>query len=250
VSVPRLRNGWQRQHHEEPYQPPPSENVRVVALENLLQGVRPVPEIKQQSLQFTEESSCTKLWCAGDTSIVEKPCVAVVGTRKVSKEGAARARRLARELAESAVVVVSALAEGVDTEALTAAMAAGGRVIGVIGTPINKAYPAANKRLQEQIYTNHLLISQFEPGRPTFPSNFPERNKLMAILSDATVIIEASDTSGALHQADACMRLKRWLLIAQAIVDDRKLSWPSRFRDKPQVKVLTKTADVLNVLSL
>jgi DNA processing protein len=174
--------------------------------------------------------------------------VAIVGTRKVSREGAARARRLARELANAGIVIVSGLAEGIDTEALTTAMNAGGRVIGVIGTPIIKAYPAANKRLQEMIYTHHLLISQFEPGRPTFPSNFPERNRLMAAISDATAIIEASDTSGALHQAAECLRLKRWLFIAQAIVENCNLSWPSNFRGKPNVKVLNKTADILDVL--
>src|SRR5207247_10097113 len=106
------------------------------------------------------------------------------------------------------IVVVSGLARGVDTEALSAAIAAGGRVIAVIGTPIDKAYPAENKRLQEQIYSEHLLISQFPPGRRVYQSNFPERNKLMAAISDATVIIEAGETSGTLHQAAAWVRVK------------------------------------------
>jgi DNA processing protein len=73
-------------------------------------------------------------------------------------------------------VIVSGLAEGVDAEAMTAAIAAGGRVVGVIGTPLDKAYPGQNKRLEEEVYRDHLLISQFASGSRVFPSNFPVRN--------------------------------------------------------------------------
>jgi hypothetical protein len=71
--------------------------------------------------------------------------------------------------------------------------AGGRRAPAVIGTPIDKAYPAENKRLQELIYTENLLISQFPPGKKTYPCNFPERNKLMAAISDATVIVNVTD---------------------------------------------------------
>jgi len=190
------------------------------------------------------------LWCAGDLSLVKKPCVAVVGARQVSTSGAARARRLARELSQSGVVVVSGLALGVDTEALTAALEARGRTIAVIGTPIDKAYPAENKRLQELIYREHLLISQFPPGKKTYPSNFPERNKLMAAISDATVIVEASDTSGSLHQAAECLKLNRWLFIAKSVLEDRTLQWPSKFTHYPKTRPHNVTDDILSALSI
>jgi DNA processing protein len=144
--------------------------------------------------------------------------------------------------------VVSGLAKGVDTEALTAAIDAGGQVIAVIGTPLDKAYPAENARLQERIYDKHLLISQFPPGQRVFQGNFPVRNRLMAALTDATAIVEAGETSGTLHQAKACVRFERWLFIARSAVEDPHLKWPAEFVDKPRVRVLNATSDVLDVL--
>jgi len=149
-------------------------------------------------------------------------------------------------LAAQGVVVVSGLATGVDTEAMQAAITANGRTVGVIGTPIDKASPAANAGLHERIYTHDLLVSQFMSGSRVSKGNFPRRNRLMAALSDATVIVEASDTSGTLHQAAECVRLGRWLFIAEKVVDNRDLTWPSRFLGQPTVHVLSATVDVLS----
>ncbi len=234
---------------DRPYEPP--KKVHLISVAKLLDGVREIPGNQEGRLGFSKEMiSGLRLWWSGDISLVRKPCVAVVGARKVSDAGAARARRLARELVKAGVVVVSGLAHGVDTEALTAAIDAGGRTIAVIGTPINKAYPAANNRLQEKIYREHLLISQFEPNGRVYPSNFPDRNKLMAAICDATVIIEASDTSGSLHQAAECVRLNRWLFIAKSLLDDSNLEWPSDFIRHPNTKPLRSTQDVLQVLGI
>jgi DNA processing protein len=215
----------------------------------LIQGIREIPEQHQVRFGITPEGgSGVKIWMAGDTSLVRLPSVAIVGSRNVSVEGAARARRLARELAGAGVVVVSGLAKGVDTEALTAAIQANGKIIAVIGTPLTRAYPAENKRLQEKIYREHLLISQFAPEKKVYPSNFPERNKLMAAISDATVIIEASDESGSLHQAVECTRLGRWLFIAKSLAENSSLRWPKDFLHYPTTRVLTNTSEILDVL--
>jgi DNA processing protein len=171
----------------------------------------------------------TAVFVAGDTSLLRARSVSVIGSRKVSQAGAARTRTLARALAAADVVVMSGLAQGVDTAAMTAAIDAGGRTIGVIGTPLDKAYPAANARLQEKVYRDHLLVSQFPHGSVVRPANFPMRNRLMCALSDATAIIEASDRSGTLHQARECVRLGRWLFIARSLVNDATLTWPAKF---------------------
>jgi DNA processing protein len=167
----------------------------------------------------------------------------------VSDAGAARARKLAKGLAQAGVAVVSGLAEGVDTVALTEAMRVGGRVAAVIGTPIDKAYPAENAALQEAIYREHLLISQFPIGTRTFRSHFPERNRVMAAVSDATVVIEASDTSGTLHQSAECVKLGRWLFIAKSVADDPALSWPAKFRGYKNCVILERVEDVLERIS-
>ena len=185
------------------------------------------------------------VFVSGDVTLLKGRCISIVGARKVSREGAARARRLARELASAGVAIVSGLAAGVDAEAMTAAIGAGGHVVGVIGTPLDKAYPAQNKRLQEEVYRDHLLISQFASGSRVFPSNFPERNRLMALLSDATVVIEASDSSGSLHQAAECQRLGRWLFIARSVADDPALKWPKKFLAHQRCQVLDSTPALL-----
>src|SRR5262249_6258559 len=140
-----------------------------------------------------------------------------------------RAYQLSRSLASAGVTVVSGLARGVDTAALSSVLDNRGHAVAVIGTPLDKAYPAENSELQQQIYAQHLLISPFPNGSNVFKSNFPVRNRVMAAISDATVIIEASDTSGTLHQASECVALKRWLFISQAVLDDTSLKWPQRF---------------------
>jgi DNA processing protein len=235
---------------EEPYVPPPATAVRVMHLGELLPPSRPIPETQQERLGFASESPLgPSVWCVGDIALLSRPCVAIVGTRQVSPEGAARARRLARELSEAGVVVVSGLARGVDTEALTEALKARGHVVAVIGTPVDKAYPAENKRLQEQIYREHLLVSQFPPHSRSFPSNFPARNKLMATLTDATAVIEASDSSGALHQTAECVKLGRWLFIAQqGVLDNKNVHWPADFMHYKTTRALKTTADILQVL--
>ena len=232
---------------KDPYVPPTT--VITTTVGELLNGVRPIPEQHQERLGIAGAGGTgAKLWIAGDVSLLKKPCVAIVGARKVSREGAARARRLARELVQSGVIVVSGLAKGVDTEALRSAIDAGGKTIAVIGTPITKAYPAENRKLQETIYRQHLLISQFAPGRVVFQSNFPERNKLMAAISDATVIVEASDTSGSLHQAAECVRLGRWLFIAKSLAENPSLRWPKDFVQYPNTRILNETSDILDLI--
>jgi DNA processing protein len=169
------------------------------------------------------------LYAAGDLSLLSRPAVAIVGSRKATPEGLKRARQLARALTEAGIVIMSGLADGIDQAAHRAALELGGATIAVIGTPLDKAYPAAHAELQERIYREQLLLSPFAVGTRTFPSHFTQRNQVMARLAAATVIIEASDTSGTLHQAAECERSGRPLLIARSVVDDPKLTWPKRF---------------------
>ncbi len=107
--------------------------------------------------------------------------------------------------------------------------AKGGRTIAVIGTPLDKAYPSEHAALQEEIYRDHLLVSQFDSGSRVFPSNFVKRNRTLALLSHATVIIEAGDGSGTLSQAAETVRLGRPLFIAQSVMSNPDLEWPARF---------------------
>jgi DNA processing protein len=203
---------------------------------------------KQMTFLGSRNGSGVPIYCAGNLALLKKRTVAIVGSRDVSDEGLRRAARLGRELADDNVVVSSGLAKGVDTAALTQAIKANGSVMAVIGTPLDTAYPAQNKRLQEEIYRDHLLLTPFEEGTRVYPSNFPQRNRVMAMLSDATVIIEATDKSGTLHQAAECVRQQRHLFIAKSVVDNPNISWPSRFLDESSVHVLESTSQLLDIV--
>jgi DNA processing protein len=203
--------------------------------------------------QFTllsgrRDDSDVKVFYAGDLDLLKRPAVSIVGAREATEDGRQRAGRLARELTEAGVIVVSGLARGIDTAAHLSTIEHHGCTAAVIGTPLDKAYPAENAELQETIYRDHLLLSPFPIGERVFPSNFPKRNRVMAALTDASVIVEASDTSGSLHQAVECQRLGRWLFIMKSVVDDRQLTWPRKFIGKEHVAILTATTDIIDVV--
>ena len=172
------------------------------------------------------------------------PSVAVVGTRKPSEDGRRRARKMARKLAEAGFTVVSGLAEGIDTEAHTAAMEApDGRTVAVIGTPLSDVYPRANRALQERIARDYLLVSQIpilRYRRQNFRVNrffFPERNVTMSALTQATVIIEAGESSGTLTQARAAFYQGRKLFILDSCFNRTGLTWPARFERQGAIRV-------------
>ena len=184
----------------------------------------------------------------GDLSLVERPRIAIVGARKATVEGRRRATQLARDCARAGVVVVSGLAEGIDYAAHTAAIEHDGKTIAVIGTPLDAVYPPKHAELQRKIYREHLLLSPFTWGEKFVPTNFPERNRIMARLAMATIIIEASDTSGSLHQAAESVQVGHPVFIAAAVLENPKLTWPKRFigDDKPLGRVLKTSADVID----
>jgi DNA processing protein len=168
-----------------------------------------------------------KLYLAGDTFLLRSGTrIAVIGTRHGSRDGWSRAAALTRALVERAVTIVSGLAAGIDTAAHTAAMDAGGRTIAVIGTPLDEAHPPENAPLQATIAARHLVVSQFLPGSRTAAYNFPMRNRTMALVSDATVIVEANAASGALYQGWEALRLGRPLFLIESVMDDSALKWP------------------------
>jgi DNA processing protein len=170
-----------------------------------------------------------KLYVAGPLSIpLPSPRAAIIGSRKASSEGLEATRYIARTLARRGVVIVSGLAEGIDTAAHKAAIEEEGRTIAVLGTPLDRVYPRGNMALQELVMRRHLVISQFPIGHVTWPKDFVLRNRTMALISNASIIVEAGDSSGSLHQGWEALRLGRPLFIWSSIMNDRSLSWPRK----------------------
>ena len=175
--------------------------------------------------------------------LVNSPSVAIVGSRKVSQEGVRRTRKLVKHLVNDNFTIVSGLAEGVDTAAHTAAIACNGRTIAVIGTPLSHTYPKKNSDLQETIRKEHLLVSQvpfkryIEQDYRINRGFFPERNITMSALTQATVIVEASDTSGTLYQARAALNQGRKLFILDSCFNNKAITWPAKFKKKGAIRV-------------
>jgi DNA processing protein len=184
------------------------------------------------------------LYYQGWWDLVESRCVAVVGTRKPSPEGLSRTRQLVRKLVKDDFTVVSGLATGVDTAVHETAIECDGRTIAVIGTPLSHAYPRENADLQRRIAREFLLISQVPVRRyeaQDYRMNrlfFPERNVTMSALTEATIIVEAGDTSGTLIQARAALQQGRKLFILDSCFRNPSISWPQKFAEKGAIRVM------------
>jgi DNA processing protein len=183
------------------------------------------------------------LYYAGQLDYLSTRSVAVVGTRKPTDEGLRQTQELARFMVTQDFTVVSGLAAGIDTAAHTTAIEASGRTIAVIGTPIDQTYPAANTELQKKIAREHLLISQVPFIRyreQTINGNrlfFPERNKTMSALTEATIIVEAGQTSGTLIQARAALYQGRKLFILDRCFQNKSITWPAHYEHQGAVRI-------------
>jgi DNA processing protein len=145
----------------------------------------------------------------GPPEQLERPAVAIVGARSCSAYGAQVARELGRELAAAGVTVVSGLARGIDGEAHRGALAAGGLTVAVLGCGIDRDYPRSHAELARRIAESGVIVSEYAPGVEPAPWRFPARNRIIAGLSLATVVVEARTRSGALISADFALELGR-----------------------------------------
>lgn len=157
------------------------------------------PEFPPLLREIPNPPAC--LWTRGDRALFERPAIAVVGARDATREGVAIAYQIAADLARAGIVVVSGLARGVDAAAHTGALDASGKTIAVLGTGIDRVYPAENKALHERIAAGGLLITEFAPGAPPDLFHFPQRNRIISGLSKAVVVVEAREKSGSLITA-------------------------------------------------
>jgi DNA processing protein len=190
-----------------------------------------------------------ELFVSGDISLLSNglPRVAIIGTRHPSDKGAKGAEKLTKFLVKHEVIIISGLAEGIDTIVHCAAIDNGGRTIVVLGTSLEEVYPRKNRSLQNEIMQKHLAISQFPPGRPIQRMNFPLRNRTMALIADASVIVEAGQTSGTLSQGWETLRLGKPLFIYKSVCENDALSWPRKMIEYGAISLST-TDQILEIL--
>ena len=184
----------------------------------------------------------------GNSGILRRRCVAVVGTRKASEEGLQLASQISSGLAHAGLTVVSGLALGIDETAHRATLRVKGKTAAVIGTPLDKTYPAVHKGLQREIGERGIVVSQFPIGVPVKRFNFPERNRVMSGLCEATVVIEAGDTSGAVIQARQCLSQGRTLFMTRSVFDNPSLTWAQTYAARGAMVVNT-TSEIIRALN-
>jgi len=170
--------------------------------------------------------------------------VAVIGTRKPSNEGIEETKKIVEALVRKDIVIVSGLARGIDTVAHKTAIDSGGKTIAVLGTPLDRFYPKENRWLQELIMKEHLAISQFPIGSTIRPKNFVIRNRTMALISNASIIVEAGETSGVISQGWETIRLGRLLLINEKM---KNLAWVQKMVEYGAI-LFSNVGDVIELI--
>jgi DNA processing protein len=186
------------------------------------------------------------LYRAGDPAVFDAPAVGVVGTRRATSYGRSVAQELADELARAGVVVVSGLAMGIDGEAHDAAIRAGGRTIAVLPSPLDRVYPPRHRELAARLVAGGgALLTEVAPGNVPGRPDFARRNRIIAGLSTAIVVVEAPDRSGALLTAAAAIQLGRELYAVPGPIDSIASRGCNRLVADQLASIVTSCAGLL-----
>lgn len=172
--------------------------------------------------------------------------MSVVGSRQASARGLDIARSVAAGLVDRGITLIAGLAKGIDTAAHQATMTAGGRTVAVIGTGINRFYPAENRDLQNRIGAAGLVLSQFWPDAPPTKHTFPMRNAIMSGYGRATIVVEAGEHSGARIQARQAVAHGRPVILTDLVV--AATTWPADLIGRPGVHVASSTAEIMSIV--
>jgi DNA processing protein len=159
------------------------------------------------------------LWARGDVALLDRPCVAIVGTRRATPYAERVTRELARSLARAGACVVSGLARGVDAVAHRGALEAEGATAAVLGTGLDVVFPRGHAELQRVIGEQGVLLSELAPTNAAHGGSFPRRNRIIAALASVTIVVEAGVKSGALITAGYALEMGRTVAAVPGPID-------------------------------
>jgi DNA processing protein len=185
------------------------------------------------------------IFVAGRLAPADSRSLAVVGSREASERAVRAAGAVAEHLVSRGYTVVSGLASGIDAAAHTAALAAGGRTVAVIGTGLRRSYPPQNAALQRRIALEGAVVSQFWPDAPPSRRSFPMRNAVMSGLSLATVVVEASQTSGSRMQARLALAHGRPVFLRHTLLSQ---PWARELASRPGTHVVHSPSEITDVI--
>lgn len=195
-------------------------------------------------------SAPKQLYYKGDETLMGKASIAVVGTRKYSDYGAYLTEKIISELAIFDIAIISGLAKGIDTIAHKAALKNKLPTIAVLGSGFMDIYPKENEKLAEEIAQKGLLLSEYSPESPPNRFHFPERNRIVAGLSDAVLVIEAPVKSGALITAKLALEQGKDIFVTPGDIDRRNSSGILQLLQKGGAYPIGSGSDIIEVLSL
>jgi DNA processing protein len=189
------------------------------------------------------------LWVRGKAELLGRPCVAIVGTRRATAYGERITRDLARTFARAGACVVSGLARGIDAAAHRGALEVDGATIAVLGTGLDVAYPRGHAELQRRIGEQGLLLSEQAPTDAAHGGSFPMRNRIIAALASATIVVEAGVKSGALITAAHALEMGRTVAALPGPIDSPQSQGSNELLRDGAV-MITSVADALALLHL
>lgn len=175
--------------------------------------------------------------------------VAIIGARKCSRYGATVAHDIAKDLGKANIVVVSGMARGIDSEGHRGILDGGGKTIAVLGCGVDICYPSENRQLMERIIENGCIVSEYPPGMPAVPGNFPARNRIIAGLSKMVVVVEAGKKSGTLITADMALDYGKDVYVVPGNVTSA-LSYGTNALIKQGCPIITEGSDILMALGI
>lgn len=189
-----------------------------------------------------------KLYYKGNIKLLQKTCIAVVGTRKNSDYGEEMTRKIIDELSHLDICIVSGLAIGIDTVAHQAALEYGLSTIAILGSGIDNIYPLENIELADTISQKGLIMSEYEGQLAPLKGNFPQRNRIVSGISVATIIIEAPEKSGALITAKLALEQNREIFALPGDIDRLNSIGPLRLLQNGGAYPISSGQDVIDIL--
>lgn len=187
------------------------------------------------------------LYCKGDTKLLKSECLGVVGTRRCTKYGQSIGNKIVKDIASNKITIVSGLAEGVDTVAHKSCLEVNGKTIAVLGGGLLNIFPNSNIPLAEEIVLKGgLLVSEYKPNEPPLTYHFPVRNRIIAGLSKAVLIVEATEKSGSMHTKNFALDYNREVFSIPARVNDIYSSGCNKIIQNGQARMLLSSSEIID----
>lgn len=208
--------------------------------------------VTQRSEEYPEllkeiDSAPIMLYCKGDVSLLKSECLGVVGTRRATKYGKENGERFVKDIASSGITIVSGLAEGIDTIAHKSTLDAGGKTIAVLGGGFLNLYPISNTQLaQDIIDKGGLLVSEYKPSEQALNYHFPIRNRIIAGLSKAILVVEATEKSGSMHTKNYALDYNREVFAFPGRINDIYSAGCNKCIQNGQARMVLSSSEIID----